>query len=279
MQLGIGNQVAQRRFERRAGLPQDGSGDLPHGPLGQRHGRRMVSGHQLLHTGVDGKHGHNGACVHTALRAREPFALHDDLARRLAHHAACAGVHAQGNVGHQRAIQARAGQQKWALRVHAGVVAHIGPMGVARHHYVDRRVQPLKDGHDVAAEPRATGLGDAGRGASALVDHHHDDIGALGAQLRHQRVGSGGLVLEPQPDYAGGRHHGGGGLKRETDEPQGNRGAPIVKPLEPRGRQQRLTILAHGVGGQKTEAGALKRTGYLAGRAHSELLATAMLQP
>ena len=204
--------------------------------------------------------------------------LHHDVAGAFVNEAARASVKAQRNVGQQRAVLAGAGQQKRPLRVHAGVVADVGLVRVARNHHVDAGIEALQNRHDVAAQAGAAGFQNACGGAAAFVQRQHDDVGTVGAQLLGLGVGGIGLVGKAQAGHTRRCHHARRAGQRHADKANGDAHAALGKALSAGGRQQRFSILALHVGRQKAKARAGKRLADLAGYARGELLAAAMLQ-
>ena len=144
--------------------------------------------------------------------------------------------------------------------------------------HIHRGVQPLQNRHDVAVDARTLLPQHLGIGVAPFVDGDHDHIRALGAQLGHQGIGRGGLVFKTQAFHARRAHHGGRGLERHADEAHRHGGIALRETFDARSGQQRLAIFTHGVGGQKAELGPFKGLADLAGLAHREFLATALLQ-
>ena len=127
----------------------------PHAGFGQGLGRGLVACHQLgdLRIGrIDGKF---ALQRHRARAGGKRLALHNVLACRAVRYAAGLGIDGELHLGQQGPVQTGAGQQKWFARIHFGVVAEIGAMGVAGDHHIHLAGKLLQDGHDIPGQALA----------------------------------------------------------------------------------------------------------------------------
>lgn len=175
---------------------------------------------------------------HVAIR----LPLHDDLARAFAHHAARARVHTKLDVREQGAVLACTGEQQGPGGIDAAIVTHISLVGMARHDHIHRRVKPLHDGHDVAAQAVAAGFSHRRTGTATLVQDNDDDICPLCPQAGNQRIHSISLIGKTQPCHTCRVHQLGSGAQRQANQTHGNGGPAFAKALESRGRQQSAAI-------------------------------------
>ena len=111
-------------------------------------------------------------------------------------------IEAHPEVGVEIAVFARARQKP--RRAAALERARISVVRVPGNHRRDRRVELVEDRQDVAGKALAALLFVSVGHFPALVDQEHDRVRALRLQLRDQRVGDRGFVLELKPgDPAG----------------------------------------------------------------------------
>ena len=109
------------------------------------------------------------------------------------------------------------------------------------------------------------------------MNQHHDDIRALGPQLRDQRVGGQRLARERQALDPAGTHHMRCVPERHADKAHTYAQTILLEELHARRRKQRLAVVAKRIGRQISKVGPFERLAELAGLFGREFLATAVL--